>query len=232
MDLYKLELVKIRLTPYLWAIFILFACMQAFGIFSLFLGSISEETELFTTWDGLLAMQSAMEVGFFSVFSAVIASKVIVSEYCGINALTLFTYPVKRRKILSVKCMLVLLVTAVPAFASSILGMTGMYITSLLFNITPVTPGMYFAFEIVLSSFFAGIISSAAGIISSVAGWKKRSVISTVICGLVIVCFVPNLIAAVPGSTVLTMFTMCIVFTLVSIIMYGNLANGIEEMEV
>lgn len=232
MDLYKLELVKVRLTPYLWAIFILFACMQAFGIFSLFLGSISEETELFTTWDGLLAMQSAMAVGFFSVFSSVIASKVIVGEYCGINAITLFTYPVKRRKILSVKCMIVLWITVVPAFASNILAMAGMYITSLLFNIMPVMHGMYFVFEVILSSLFAGIISSAAGIISSAAGLKKRSVISTVICGLVIVCFLPNLIAAIPGSIVLTMFIMCVVFTLVSIIMYGNLVNGIEEMEV
>lgn len=42
----------------------------------------------------------------FSVMSAVIAAKVIISEYCGRNAVILLSYPVNRKKMLGIKCLI------------------------------------------------------------------------------------------------------------------------------
>lgn len=39
--------------------------------------------------------------------SAVIAAKVIISEYCGRNAVILLSYPVNRKTMLGIKCLIV-----------------------------------------------------------------------------------------------------------------------------
>ena len=74
MNLYKLELMKIRLSTYLWAAFGIFTGLLALGILFLFIpqmeagGSASEEIEMFTNWNGLLALITALAFACFSIF--------------------------------------------------------------------------------------------------------------------------------------------------------------------
>lgn len=107
MNLYRLEMKKIRFSTYLWAIAGIFASLLVLGILFLFIfqiekgeSGIPEEAQLFANWNGLLALTTALAFVCFSVLSAVIAAKVVVSEYCGKNAVILLSYPVKRKAIL------------------------------------------------------------------------------------------------------------------------------------
>ncbi|MBD5548332.1 MAG: ABC transporter permease [Lachnospiraceae bacterium] len=245
MELYRLEVKKIRLSAYLWGLLGMFASLLALGILFLFLGNSEPEDEvLFTSWSGLFAMSTALNVACFSIFSAVIAARIIVDEYCGKNAVLLFTYPVSRRTILNRKSIILIGFTTAVTFVSNILIIGGMYITARIFGIIPeLTVGnlpngtigkseWYLLISVLLSSFFAGILSSAIGMISAVIGWKKRSVMTTIICSLIIVCFVPNLIAGSLSHIVLVMFFSGVLFILAAYVMYQILAKGIERMEV
>ncbi|MDE5909748.1 MAG: ABC transporter permease [Lachnospiraceae bacterium] len=245
MEMYKLELKKIRLSAYLWAVLGIFASLLAMGILFLFLGSsTSEKEELFASWNGLAAMQTALTVAFFSIFAAVLAAKMIVDEYCGKEVVLLFSYPVSRRRTLEQKAVILVGFTATAAFVSNLLIMGGMYLVAEMFGITPkllemqfyngFIGGAYFSFviSVVASSFMAGILSSAIGVISAVAGWKKRSTMTTIICSFIIVCFVPNFIAGLPGHALLIMILVSAFFILAAYMMYQALAKGIEEMEV
>ncbi len=100
MDFYKLEWMKIRLSTYLWAILGIFVNLLALGILFLFIfqmeggrSGTSEDAELFANWNGLLALIIALGFACFSIFAAILAAKVIDSEYCGRNAVILLTYP-------------------------------------------------------------------------------------------------------------------------------------------
>ncbi len=53
--------------------------------------------------------------------AAVIAAKVIISEYCGKNAVILLGYPVNRNTVLGIKCLVVSVITTVSAFISNML---------------------------------------------------------------------------------------------------------------
>lgn len=68
--------------------------------------------------------------------------------------------------------------------------------------------------------------------ISAAVGWKKHSVMMTVICSILIVCFVPNLIAGVPDYMIWVMLAVSVCFILAAGVMYRALLNGIEKTEV
>ncbi len=238
MNLYKLELMKIKLSTYLWAIFGIFTSLLALGILFLFIFQIetgrsgTSEEELFANWNGLLALTTTLSFAFFSVLSAVIATKVIISEYCGRNVIILLSYPVNRKTILRTKCLIVSGITTISAFISNMLVIGIMYISAHIFKIMPQMNTKYFVFTVFLSSFFMSILSSAVGIISTAFGLKKHSSVSTIVCSLIIVCTLANCITISLSSIIWVMFVISAVFVIIANFIYHILANGIEKMEV
>lgn len=237
MNLYRLELMKIRLSTYLWAILGIFASLLTLGMLFLFIlqiegGDASTETELFASWSGLLALTTALAFACFSILSAVIAAKVIVSEYCGKNAVILLSYPVNRKAMLETKCLIVSSITAAFAFISNVLVIGIMYISAHIFGIMPQMDIEHFVFAVLFSSLFMGISTSAVGIISAALGWKKRSAISAIVCSLIIVCAVTNYIVICPSGIIWVMLAMSACLAAIANFIYHVLANGIEKMEV
>ncbi len=239
MNLYRLEMKKIRFSTYLWAIAGIFASLLALGILFLFIfqiekgeSGIPEEAQLFANWNGLLALTTALAFVCFSVLSAVIAAKVVVSEYCGKNAVILLSYPVKRKAILETKCLLVCGITTISAFISNILVVGIMYVTAHVFTIMPQMNTEHFVFTVLISSILIGILSSAVGIISTAVGWKKHSIIATIVCSLIIVCVLTNFITVSPRNIIWVMLAISTVFVVIANVIYHILANGIEKMEI
>lgn len=238
MNLYKLELMKIRLSTYLWAAFGIFTGLLALGILFLFIpqmeagGSASEEIEMFTNWNGLLALITALAFACFSIFSAVIAIKVIISEYCGKNAVILLSYPINRKTMFHIKCFIVSGITIVSAFISNTIVIISMYILAYIFGIMPEINTKYYFFTVLFSSFFMGILSSAVGMIATAFGWKKHSVVATIVCSLIIVCLLANWIAIFPNNILWVILGMSMILVIIAGFVYHILANRIEKMEV
>ena len=238
MNLCRLELMKIRISTYLWAISGIFVSLLSIGILFLFIyrveGGIgtSEEAELFANWNGLLALTTALAFACFSILSAVIAAKVIISEYCGKNAVILLSYPVNRKAVLGTKCLIVSSITMVSAFISNTLVVGIMYVLAHIFRITLQVGTENFFFTVLFSSFLMGTLSSAVGIISAAFGWKKRSAVATIICSLIIVCLLANCITISPRKIIWVMLAMSVIFVIIANFVYHVLVNGIERMEV
>ncbi|MDE7206140.1 MAG: ABC transporter permease, partial [Lachnospiraceae bacterium] len=206
MNFYQLELMKIRLSTYLWAILGIFASLLALGILFLFIfqtetatGEIAEDAELFANWNGLFALTTALAFACFSILSAVIAAKVIVNEYCSKNAVILLSYPVSRKTILQTKCRIVCGITTFSAAVSNVLVIGMMYITAQVFKTVPQMNTDHFALTVLLSSILMGIASSALGVIATVIGMNKRSKTAPIISALLIVCVVTNTITISPN---------------------------------
>ena len=239
MNLGRLELMKIRLSTYLWAILGIFISLLALGILFLFIFQIeaggngtSEEAEMFAIWNGLLALTSTLAFACFSILAAVIAAKVIISEYCGRNAVILLSYPVNRKAMLGTKCLVVSVITTVSAFISNTLVMGIMYVSAHIFRIMIQMNTEYYFFTVLFSSFLMGILSSAVGMIATGFGWKKRSVAATIVCSLIIVCVLANCITISPSNIIWVMLAISVVFVIIANFVYHVLAKVIEKMEV
>ena len=239
MNLCRLELMKIRLSTYLWAILGIFVSLLTLGILFLFIfqteaggSGTSEEAELFANWNGLLALMTALAFACFGILAAVIAAKVIISEYCGGNAVILLSYPVNRKAMLRTKCLVVSGITMVSAFISNMLVIGIMYALAYIFGFTiQMNTGHYF-FTVLFSSFFMGILSSAVGMIATAFGWKKSSIPATIVCSLIIVCLLANCITISPNNIIWVMLLMSVIFVIIANFVYHVLVNGIEKMEV
>lgn len=192
----------------------------------------SEEAELFVNWNGLLALTTALGFACFSIMSAVIAAKVIISEYCGRNAVILLSYPVNRKTMLGIKCLIGSGMTTGFAFISNTLVIGIMYSSAHIFGMTPQMNTEHFLFTVLISSFLMGILFSAAGIISIAVGWKKRSAVATIVCSLIMVCIFANCITISPRNIIWVMLAMGVVFVIISNFVYHVLADGTEKMEV
>ena len=239
MNLGRLELMKIRLSTYLWAILGIFVSLLSLGILFLFIFQIeaggsgtSEEAELFANWNGLLALTTTLAFACFSILAAVIAAKVIISEYCGRNAVILLSYPVNRKAMLGTKCLVVSVITTISAFVSNTLVLGIMYVSAHIFGIMIQMNTKYYLFTVLFSSFLMGILSSAVGMIATGFGWKKRSVAATIVCSLIIVCVLANCITISPSNIIWVMLAISVVFVIIANFVYHVLANGIERMEV
>lgn len=238
MNLCRLELKKIRLSTYLWAILGIFVCLLTLGILFLFIfqleggNSTSDEAKLFTNWDGLLALITALAFSCFSIFSAVLAAKVIISEYCGKFALIILSYPVRRKTIFHAKSLVVTGITIVSAFIVNTLVIGIMYISARVFRVMPQMSTEHFHRTVMISSFLMSILSSATGIISTTFGWKKHSITAAIVCALIMVCVLVNCITISPSSIIWVMSTISTVLVVIAAIVYHILANGIEKMEV
>ena len=239
MNLGRLELMKIRLSTYLWAILGIFISLLALGILFLFIFQIeaggngtSEEAEMIANWNGLLALTTTLAFACFSILAAVIAAKVIISEYCGRNAVILLSYPVNRKAMLGTKCLVVSVITTVSAFISNTLVMGIMYVSAHIFRIMIQMNTEYYFFTVLFSSFLMGILSSAVGMIATGFGWKKRSVAATIVCSLIIVCVLANCITISPSNIIWVMLAISVVFVIIANFVYHVLAKVIEKMEV
>lgn len=238
MNLYRLELIKIKPSVYRRTFAGIFAGLLTIGILFLFISRIEagsavpEEADMFADWNGLLALTTALSFSCFSVFAAVTAAKVIVDEYCSDKAVLLLCYPVERTALLEAKCLLVCKITIVSASVSNVLVMGAMYLTARIFGIMPQIHTEHFVLTVLISSILMGVLSSSVGVISAVWGWKKYSAAAAIVCSVILVCAAANFIAVYPDMIIGSLLIMCVFFTMAAGFSCRILASGIEKMEV
>jgi len=78
-------------------------------------GGVSLPTDLsmFSQWNNFISLISILFVAAFGVLSAIMHAKFTVEEYTGKRAILLFSYPIKRSKILFAKCSFVFFFIAI-----------------------------------------------------------------------------------------------------------------------
>lgn len=69
-------------------------------------------SELLENWPSMIYIVSLISLCSFAILAAVMYSKFVVLEYSGKRAILLFSYPIKRKKIVSTKCGIITFFTA------------------------------------------------------------------------------------------------------------------------
>ncbi len=239
MNFYKLEMMKIRMTTYLRAIGAITISILGIGILFLFMLSIpaqmgveATEVELFANWNGLLTLVTALSFAFFGVLAGVMAGKIIIEEYYGKGAVILLSYPVNRKRIVRIKCLITCGIIVISAFLCNLLVMGVAFVTARIFTLMLEAPRGYFVVTVLVTSVLTGLISASVGMISALIGWKMRSVTATTISSVIIVCMLTNAFVAVPAWIVWIVIGISAVVMIIANILYHILAGDINKMEV
>lgn len=184
--LMKLEMKKYKLGWYVKGAIIANAVMIALLIFVSFVAQIEGETEMRNA-AAILLMASTMVRGTFIIFGGVLIAKLIIEEYKNKTILLMFSYPIKRKKLIASKLFITAMLTFITIIVSNIL-LVGVYFTiNSYFPMIPnsVTTNQLIQEGIKLVPF--AIAAAGTSLIPLYFGMRKYSVPTTIVSSILVV---------------------------------------------
>lgn len=195
-------------------------------------GANSDDMWIFCTWNGLLMIVSALVMACFSVLAAVMAARIVVTEYKGKNVILLFSYPVRRRKVLQAKCRLIWGFTAVSGLVSEMLIFLVMGTFSNIFHIIPEKFGFSNLGGILLMGAVLSILAASVGQVSMGIGFWKKSPIAAIVAAVILISPMTNLLMLAAGNGLAVMSGITVVVLIAAVGCYFGLMKKIDVMEV
>lgn len=188
-----LELRRTSLGPYRMAVLLCGVSMLAFQYLMAAIPHMEPgepDAALFSSYPFVNGMTSLVSMAAFTIWGAVLASRIIVEEYSGQRAILLLTYPVSRKKVLGTKLKLVFFCTVSAMFLSGAVIQAVFYLTERLFplcsaQLTP-TAALRSLVFLLCCSLLAGLLA----MLSLWIGFRKRSVPVTIVSSVILACLV------------------------------------------
>ncbi|PAV28683.1 hypothetical protein CIL05_15450 [Virgibacillus profundi] len=147
-----------------------------------------EGETIFRTFNDFFMISGILIRGTFTVFAAVLISKVIIDEFKNRTSLIMFSYPINRKKIMASKLLLIFSLTLVTMFFSTIIIIISFTGLNQFFHLTSILdlPNNYFVSEIISLMMF-NLMAAGASLVPLYFGMIKFSTPATIISSLIIV---------------------------------------------
>lgn len=186
LKLIKLEMIKIRFGDYIKRA--LFTNIIIIGIMLLLIYASKADGDLeFSSYSFVFDMSVTLIKAVFIIFASVILSKLVIDEYKNNTISLLFTYPIKRKKLMLAKLIIVVMFTFIAVIVSSILVDSALYIANHFYEFTSeeltINIVTYNLAKIGLYALAAAFI----GLVPLFVGMRKKSVPSTIVTAVIIV---------------------------------------------
>lgn len=185
LKLMKLEIKKFKLWNYWKAVlicniaFIAFLCMTYF--IELDEGfDIYNDYEVVSTFIGVLVRPT------FTIFASVIIVKLIIDEYKSKSIDVLFTYPIKRKKIISAKLIIVFTFTFVIVMLSTFFLEGLVLLMDFIFNILPGVVEVESVSKHLVTVFMYSLATAGISLIPLLVGMQRKSGPATIVTSILI----------------------------------------------
>jgi len=219
----KLEIIKFKMTRYLKGVGI--ANITILGLILISYFFEKDVLEMMTSHDNVVSLTGSIVRAVFTIFAAVLISRIVISEYKNKTINILFMYPISRKKILVAKFMIVVIFTFTSIlFSSLFLNATLLILNCFVHFIEePLTQGVLMKnlIDIVVYSAAFGFLS----LITSFVGMLKKSGSATIVTSVVLVCLLGS------GSNGNTLSSIFIVQIILVILGAGAAYLSIKDVE-
>ena len=228
-----LEVKRKSLRPYYITILVSTFC--SFGFLYLMacipkIDPYDSDIEMFNSYHFVIGLTMIVMMGIYIIISAIIAAKVLVDEYTGKKVILLFSYPICRKQIISVKIFIIIMSTFLGMMFSGVCIFTLFILTECIYPICIDSITVELIIKIIINLVNCALISGCCGVISGWIGFKYKSIIGTIISSCIImiaVCQISAIILLSKTTTFLLLMVLGIVMLLVSV----SLRNQVEKIE-
>lgn len=235
LKLIKLELRRNNLKPYI----ITSICIFIFTVGFCFLITIATKVmpedldmlEMTSSFNSLIPMFTTMSLAFFAILSAVMHAKFSVEEYTGKKSILLFSYPQKRSQILRAKCTFIFLFISIIMIISNVTAISLFGLASNSFGIIPDTFHMGTFIELLKYTAITSLVASVIGLISLRIGFARKSIIATIITGVLLVSPFGNVASFFSESMLSILIISGLVLIIISVLLFLNLLSKVNKME-
>lgn len=194
-------------------------------------GQSSEDLILFS-WEGQIALLSALDFACGSIFAAALASRVVVRDYGKDYASVLLLYPMNRKRMFRAKELLISLRTVLLCLPALLIATGILAFVAAVARVRLSIQSPWFWISVPAAGLLVGLMASAVGMISAYAGWKRKSQMASIVCGILIVCLVSNGIVIMPKYLTAVLMGMAVFICVFAGVLCGKLEQNIEKMEV
>lgn len=234
MKLIKLELKRNNIRTYLVASAV--SCVVLLGLiyFIAYVAQLEDSSAreiVFRSYTNIFRLTGIISLVVFSTMSAIMYSRLIISEYTGKRAALLFSYPVSRSKILLAKLLLVFAFTSVSMLICTSIPYIVFSITE---SVSPIVIQDVITMGLVadaLKTIAVAILAlGGIGIVSLRIGFIQKSVPTTLISALLLSSIYGN--AAINANGTLPSVLISGIGLIVAVIVIAELSNKVNKMEV
>ncbi|MCB2288553.1 ABC transporter permease [Clostridium sp. CS001] len=188
LKLIKLEIKKFKFSKYIKGVII--ANLVILGI--LLLGALNTEELMFNNYNDAFLYSSIMVRGTFSIFAAVLISKLIIGEYKNKTINIMFTYPISRKKIMIAKLAIIVLFTFTTMIISNIFLDSSIFILNIFMNFIKVPLTQAILVKNIINFSVYSIAFSFVNLIPLYVGMKKKSEAATIVTSVILVSLLNN----------------------------------------
>ena len=186
LHLMNLELKKIEYEKYILVAVIIFICLCLFSTIAIF----ASKQDNRNTYINILQMVNAGIIESFLVFSSVLMAKIVIEEYEKNTIMIMFSYPIKKEKIILAKLLLISLITIVCIVVANILCLVYLIFVDMIYE--------FIGGDFNLNIFNYWILQLLNGVIAGgifslfpfFIGIKTKSISATVVSSLFLVILV------------------------------------------
>ncbi len=197
--LLSLEIKRNCLRPYHIAVLICGLTLLAFHYFMAAIPLIDPtetDIELFSSYDFLFNLNHLVSMAAFGILGAVMGTRFVIEDYSGAKALLLFSYPIKRKKMMGTKLWLVFCYPAAAMLLCGIVTGGVFFITEIFFPICAGHPTWGTAGRAFLSLLCLSLLAGTVALLSIWIGFLKKSVSTTIVASVIAVTILCQVLSA------------------------------------
>ncbi|MGT2929935.1 ABC transporter permease [Streptococcus dentasini] len=236
LKLINLELKRTNLKPYI----ISAVLINLFVLAVLHIGGFaSENPEIrepggspMATPTGFTSFFSVLMIVCFAVLAAVMFGRLVVNEYSGKNASLLFSYPVKRSKVLLAKLVLLAVFIVLSMVIGTTIFLPFFMASNALWHLLSFAVDLAWLGLMLWSILSASLITVAISMVSLCIGLWRNSLPATIVSALVIMAPFTNLLIGALRINPALLFLLAGTSAGVILISYGILVRRLNQREV
>ncbi|EON71258.1 ABC transporter permease [Lysinibacillus sphaericus] len=211
--------------------------MCTIGIFAavalMALGSKGEAEQMFPDYAEFMSLTNILIRIVFIIFSSVILSRLVIDEYKGNTIQTLFTYPVKRKKIIQAKLSIVFGFCFLSIISATLIINLFIYLLNPMMGLFETPVEIHEMVAAVPSIFISAFMIAGVSLIPLYFGMRKKST-ATTITSAVFIGFLINATVSNGGSptSLFQFIAVPIVFCLLGLIIGFLSYHKVDKIDV
>ncbi|MCQ4922037.1 ABC transporter permease [Tissierella carlieri] len=186
MQLMRLELKKYKLQYHIIGVIIAILLIMAFITISL-VDSMTDPTQTKDTYESTFMAINLLITVIFLVYSSVLISKIVISEYNNKTIMILFCYPVSRKKLMITKLLMVSIFTIIAMTISYLCCTLYLIVMDYYFDMVQGTFNRSYLNPYILEAVTSIVMSGVLSLIPFVIGMQKKSVPITIVSSLLVI---------------------------------------------
>ena len=224
----KLEIKKFKISGSIKGVIIANLIILGF-LFIIVYGSKAEMEIPFNNYNNVAQFTGIFVKATFSIFAAVLISRIIIGEYKNKTINILFLYPINRKKIMVAKFIIVLIFTFTSMVISSLFLNFSIFLLNIFVNFIKVPLTQDIIVKNLINIIVYSAVFSFVSLIPVYVGMSRKSGSATIVSSIILVSVINS---GINGNSLSSIFIIPIILALVGVVAAYLSIKDVEKVDV